>query len=160
MKKLLLLLIILMTPLLGQAKIKALVISCVDYRLASDDLPKFFQKMRLVEQADLITIPGASLAGVYQTKAKDVDDLRPAFYDMLDFLKKVHGFEWVYVVDHRDCGMYKYVYQDKFAKDRTEETHQHESNMTELKKILEEKGLKTRFFLMDLDGSYEELLRS
>lgn len=158
MKKLFLVLAILMMPLLGQAKIKALVVSCVDYRLTSDDLPKFIKEMNLVEQADLITIPGASLAGVYQTKVKDLDDLRPAFYDMLDFLKKVHGFEWVYVVDHRDCGMYKYVYKDKFAKDLADETCQHETNMKALKKILEERGLKIRFFLMSLDGTYEELL--
>ena len=138
-------------------KIKALVLSCVDYRLASDDLPRLIQKLGLVEDADLITMPGASLAAVHHTHDKAFDDLRPAFYDMLDFLRKVHGFDWVYVVDHRDCGMYKYVYKESFAGERKAETAQHTENMKRLKSELDKKGLKSRFFLLDLDGSFEEI---
>ena len=146
------------TPASAPHKIKALVLGCVDYRMAFDDLPNFAKQLGLVDEADLVTMPGASLAAVFKTNDPAINDLRPAFDDMVQFLRVVHGFDTVYVVDHRDCGMYKHVYKDNFASERVAETNQHKENMIKLKRKLDKLGLKSRYFLMDVNGTYEEII--
>ncbi len=150
--------------------IKGLIVSCVDYRLVSDDLPEFTKTLGLVENADLITIPGASLGAVLNDKhpaiknAKQnlgtalpahkhhMHDLGEAFDITYQFLQKVHGFTDIYVIDHRDCGMYKAAYAKSYASERDAETAQHVENMIKFKTKIDASGLnlKVRFFLMDI----------
>ena len=156
-------------PKAAQHGIKGLVVSCVDYRLAFDDLPNFAKQAGLMEQADLITVPGGSLGAVLAHDGhsgamgdKTREEMEASFDTTFNFLKKVHHFKEVYVLDHRDCGMYKAIYDGKDGREAFHERGkgektQHGQNMLLFKKKIEEHNkanpdepLTVRFFLMDI----------
>ena len=67
------------------------------------------------------------------------------------------GFHKVMVIDHRDCGAYKVILGEDFAKDPVKETKVHASKLHELKKQVNEKQpkLEVELLLMDLSGKVE-----
>jgi carbonic anhydrase len=131
--------------------IKALIVSCVDYRLVTDDLPEFARVMDLVEDADLVTVPGGSLGSILDHD-EELHTLGEAVTLSYTFLQKVHGFKKIYVLDHRDCGMYKHFYKEHYQAERDEETRQHARNMKIFKDKIEKSnlGLSIRFFIFDI----------
>ncbi len=135
--------------------VKALIVSCVDYRLVTDDVPDFAKILGLTEKTDLLTIPGASLGATLSPDKADphhMHDLEAAFNQTFEFMKTAHNFEEVYVIDHRDCGMYKKIYGDKYAKERYDETKQHAENMKKFREKMKTAfpDKTVRFFLMDI----------
>ena len=144
-----------LSQLQAHGAVKALIVSCVDYRLVTDDISDFAKIFGLTEKTDLLTIPGASLGATLAPDKADpqsMHDLEAAFDETFNFMKMAHNFEEVYVIDHRDCGMYKKIYGDKYAKEREAETKQHAENMKKFKEKMKtafpEKTV--RFFLMDI----------
>jgi hypothetical protein len=141
----------------AHSPVKALIVSCVDYRLVIDDIPNFAKVFGLTEKTDLLTMPGASLGATLNDKSHTghshgIHNLEAAFDATFNFLKDAHNFEEVYVIDHRDCGMYKKIYGDKYASERDEETKQHVQNMRKFKEKMKTAfpGKIVRFFLMDI----------
>jgi carbonic anhydrase len=92
------------TPVLANGKAKALMLSCMDYRL-DDDVVHFMNTMGLNGEYDHVVLAGASLGVV----SPQLSDWHKTFWDELDLAVKLHGIEEVIVVDHRDCGAYKLV---------------------------------------------------
>lgn len=135
-------------------KADALVITCVDFRL-NDDVARVLDERGLREKYDLVTLAGGSLAAT--------NDFFPSwkdtFWSHLAFLVNLHGIHTVILIDHRDCGMYKFVYGRDLSLDPTDEKNVHLVNMKELKKQITEKykQLKVVLWLMDTHGSIEEL---
>jgi hypothetical protein len=92
------------SPLRANGKAKALMLSCMDYRL-TDELVSFMDRDGMHDEYDHVVLAGASLGVV----AEELAAWRPAFWDQLDLAVKLHGIEEVIVVDHRDCGAYKLI---------------------------------------------------
>jgi carbonic anhydrase len=83
---------------------KALVLSCIDYRILEAER-YFLSLQNLGGQYDFTALAGASLALSGLPHQYDAD----AFWDQLDISYRIHQIKKVIILDHQDCA----VYQDK-----------------------------------------------
>jgi hypothetical protein len=69
----------------------------------------------------------------------------------------LHKIHKVLVLDHRDCGAYKVILGEDFAKEPTKETAVHATQLKRLGKMIQEKypALAVELRLMALDGKVE-----
>jgi carbonic anhydrase len=134
------------------SKADALLLSCMDYRLI-DETERYMSGRGLKEKYDQVILAGASLGAL--------TDKYPAwnktFWEHLDAAINLHGIHKVIVIDHRDCGAYRIVFGEDFAKDPSKETKVHTAKLQELKKQIKDKQpkLEVELFLMDLSGKVE-----
>jgi carbonic anhydrase len=135
--------------------VEALAITCIDYRLV-DDAVRFFDRLKLTNEYDQVSLAGAALAAVSPTFPSS----NAAFWDHVAIAKQLHHVKQVIVMDHRDCGAYKVAFGKKFASARDAETAQHRQVMAELKAKLGERhpDLGSSFYLMSLDGKAEKVI--
>ena len=77
------------------------LLTCIDYRYPSE-IDKFMKSKSY--KYDIFSLAGASL-GVTQTK---YPHWTQSFFDYLDFAILLHQVNKVVVIDHMDCGAYKY----------------------------------------------------
>lgn len=82
---------------------KALVLSCIDYRILEAER-YFLSLQNLGGQYDFATLAGASLALSGMPHQYDAD----AFWDQLDISYRLHQIKKVIILDHQDCEVYKY----------------------------------------------------
>lgn len=133
---------------------EALLLSCMDYRLI-DETERYMSGRGLRNKYDHVILAGASLGAL--------TDKYPAwnktFWEHLDVAINLHGIHKVIVIDHRDCGAYKVVLGEDFAKDQAKETKVHASKLQELKKQIKQKQpkLEVELLLMDLSGTVEAI---
>ena len=127
---------------------KALVITCMDFRLI-DDAVYFLNGRGYNNNYDEIVLAGASL-GYNQTKyecwKKTVDD-------HIGLARKLHHIKEVIVIDHMDCGAYKLFYgKTKLA--RKEEIELHRENFEKFEELITSTypDLTVSCYLMDIDG--------
>ena len=78
-----------------------------------------------------------------------------AFWDNLATSIKLHGFETVIAIDHRDCGAATIAYGDASIATPEAETETHRKVMAEFRKQVGDHhpALKVETILMALDGS-------
>lgn len=78
---------------------------------------------------------------------------------LFDVAIQLHRIQKVIVLDHRDCGAYKVILGEDFAKDRARETEAHAGQLRELRKRILEKHptLTVELLLMSLDGHVESI---
>jgi carbonic anhydrase len=131
---------------------KALLLSCMDYRLI-DDLVRFMDGQGLQNQYDHVILAGASLGVV----SEGFSDWHLTFWQHLDVAIELHHVETVIVIDHRDCGAYRIALGVDPAASPETEYQQHRNVMLDFAMQLRERhptlGLET--YLMALDGSVE-----
>ena len=133
-------------------KADALLLCCIDYRLI-DETERYMSGRGLRDKYDQVILAGASLGAL--------TDKYPAwnktFWEHLDLATNLHGIHKVIVIDHRDCGAYKVLLGEDFAKDPAKETKVHTSKLHELKKQINDKHpkLEVELLLMDLGGKVE-----
>jgi hypothetical protein len=82
---------------------KALVLSCIDYRILEAER-YFLSLQNLGGQYDFTALAGASLALSGLPHQYDAE----AFWDQLDISYRLHQIEKVLILDHQDCAVYKY----------------------------------------------------
>jgi carbonic anhydrase len=142
------------TPVLANGKAKALMLSCMDYRL-DDDVVQFMNRLGLNGEYDHLVLAGASLGVV----ANDVPSWHKAFWDQLGLAVDLHGVEEVIIVDHRDCGAYKLMKGLESVSTPELEMATHTEVVGEFAVQLREKfpELKLSAYLMGLDGQAEEI---
>ena len=132
----------------------ALLLSCMDYRLV-DDTERYMTNRGLRDKYDHVILAGASLGAT--------TDKYPCwsqtFWDHLDVAIKLHNIKKVIVLDHRDCGAYKVILGEDFAKDPGKEKSVHTDKLSALASRLKEKypGLEIELLLMDLAGEVEKI---
>ena len=132
----------------------ALLLSCMDYRLV-EDTERYMAGRGLRKKYDHVILAGASLGAL--------TDKFPAwnktFWEHLDVALDLHHIQKVIVLDHRDCGAYKVILGEDFAKDPAKETAVHASKLRELRtQILgKQPKLTVEMLLMSLDGKVEPI---
>lgn len=132
----------------------ALLLSCMDYRLV-DDTERYMTNRGLRDKYDHVILAGASLGAT--------TDKYPCwsqtFWDHLDVAIKLHNIKKVIVLDHRDCGAYKVILGEDFAKDPGKEKSVHTDKLSALANRLKEKypELEIELLLMDLAGEVEKI---
>jgi carbonic anhydrase len=131
---------------------EALLLSCMDFRLV-DGTAHYMASRGLTGKYDHIILAGAALGAL--------TDKFPAwnqtFWDHVGMAIDLHKIHKVLVLDHRDCGAYKIILGEDFAKDPTKETAIHATQLKRLGKMIQEKhpALEVELLLMALDGKVE-----
>ena len=130
-------------------KAKAIVITCIDFRLR-DDAVLFLNSINLINNYDEFILAGSSL-GYNQT-------LFSAWIETLDkhieLAEQLHEITDVIVIDHMNCGAYK-IFYNLASIDRATEITMHKANFITFTQTINGKypSLKVSTYLMDLDGT-------
>lgn len=140
---------------LASGHAKALMLSCMDYRLV-DDLVKLMEADGLHDNYDHVGLAGASLAVVHGKFA----EWHNTFWQHLDVAKKLHQIEAVIVIDHRDCDAYRLALGDAAVNTPEKETQMHQLAINEfaLQVRARHPELAVKGYLMALDGTAEEIV--
>jgi carbonic anhydrase len=134
-------------------KAKAMVLSCMDFRLIDDEV-YYFNKIGYTNNYDKFILAGASL-GYNQDKFPTWSD---TFDKHIEFAIDLHQIDEIMVVDHMGCGAYKILY-NKQSLSKQEEYELHKKNLIKFKNIINKKfpSLIVSTLLMDIDGSIIKL---
>lgn len=137
----------------GQAEV--LLLSCMDYRLISD-VTRYMAGQGYDDNYDQVILAGASLAAVTDKFL----DWNQTFWQHLEIAIQLHGITKLLVMDHRDCGAYKVIFNKDFAQDPVAETMIHAEVMKKLDQQVAQKypALVREYYLMSLDTRVEKLL--
>ncbi len=139
---------------LAGGRAKALMLSCMDYRLV-DDLVTLMQGMGLHDNYDHVVLAGASL-GVVSDK---FEAWHETFWQHLAVARQLHHIEEVIVIDHRDCGAYRLALGEAALATPEQETEMHTLALREfaLRVAARHPELRVSGYLMALDGTVEEI---
>jgi carbonic anhydrase len=139
--------------LAGQAK--ALLLSCMDYRLV-DSVVKFMASKGLDNDYDYVVLAGASL-GVVSDKFVRWHEV---FWDHLALAMKLHHVEQVVVIDHRDCGAFTLALGADAVATPEKELHAHTQAIGAFVRQVHRRHptLQTQGYLMALDGTAEAIV--
>jgi carbonic anhydrase len=139
-------------PAQAAGKTEAVLLSCMDFRLMNE-IEQYMSGRGLRDNYDHLILGGASLGAL--------TDKYPAwgktFWDHLDIAIKLHNISTVIVMDHRDCGAYKVLLGEDFAKNPAKESATHAQYLRELGGAIKKKypQMKVELTLMALDGKVE-----
>ena len=131
---------------------KALVLSCMDFRLIDDEV-YFFNKIGYGNNYDKVILAGASLG--YNQKTY------PEWSKMLDkhiqLSIELHKIDEIIVLEHMGCGEYKLTYPE--SKTIRDELAKHKENVQTFKEHINKKfpTLTVRAIIMTLDGNVIKL---
>ena len=130
-------------------KAKAIVITCMDFRLI-DDAVLFFNSIGLNNNYDEFVLAGASL-GYNQTVYSAWSE---TFDKHIELAEQLHDITDVIVLDHMQCGAYK-IFYNLPSIPRADEITLHNENFIKFKQTINQKypQLTVSTYLMDLDGS-------
>jgi hypothetical protein len=130
-------------------KAKAIVITCMDFRLI-DDAVLFFNSIGLNNNYDNFILAGASL-GYNQTVYSAWSE---TFDKHIELAEQLHDITDVIVLDHMQCGAYKLFYNLPSIP-RANEIEKHKDNFIKFTQTINQKypHLTVSTYLMDLDGT-------
>ncbi|GIW86500.1 MAG: hypothetical protein KatS3mg108_0824 [Isosphaeraceae bacterium] len=86
-----------------------LLVTCMDLRLL-DDAVRFMDEQNLTNRYDQFIAAGASLSLVRPARGEPdpFASTRHGFYDHLELAVALHQIRYIYVIEHLDCGAYRY----------------------------------------------------
>lgn len=119
------------TRLSAAAKIDALCIMCIDFRLVDTGV-HFFDTTVGTGDYDFVALAGASLAGVPTTQFNPTDQ---GFWIQVATATNLHEIQRVVVLDHMDCGAYAAVYNGGKPMDPDAERAAHRRVMQQVNDI-------------------------
>jgi carbonic anhydrase len=133
---------------------KALMLSCMDYRLV-DDLVAYMNGEGLKDDYDLVVLAGAAIGAVNEA----FSEWHLTFWEHLDAAITLHHIQEVIVIDHRDCGAAKLALGAEAVDTPEKETAVHAEAIRELARQVKEKHPTLGFagYLMGLDGTVEDI---
>ena len=132
----------------------ALLLSCMDYRL-TQATERYMASRGLGKKYDHIVLAGAALGAV----TPKFPAWNQTFWEHLGVAIELHAIHKVVLLNHRDCGAFKVILGEDFAKDRAKETAAHTTQLRELRRQILEKHpkLTVGMYLMSLDGKTETI---
>jgi len=88
------------------------------------------------------------------TLTKKYPTWNKTFWEHLDIAIKLRSIHKVIILDHRDCGAYKVILGEDFAKDSAKETAAHTTQLKRLSALIKKKHpkLEVEMLLIALDG--------
>ncbi|MBI3562858.1 MAG: hypothetical protein HY080_14190 [Gammaproteobacteria bacterium] len=132
----------------------ALLLSCMDFRLM-DNIEHYMTERGLRDKYDHIVLAGAALGAI--------TDKYPAwnktFWDHVNLAVDLHHIHKIIVMDHRDCGAYRVILGEDFAKDPVKEKNIHSEKLRALAELIkiQHPNLEVELLLMGLDGKVESI---
>jgi hypothetical protein len=139
-------------PHAAEGTAEALLLSCMDYRL-TDQTVRYMSGRGLKDKYDQIILAGAALGAL----TDKFSAWSQTFWDHVAVARDLHKIRKVLVLDHRDCGAYKVILGEDFAKDPAKETAIHADQLRRLGTMIHEKypALEVELLLMVLNGRVE-----
>jgi carbonic anhydrase len=140
---------------MASAQIKALAVTCIDYRFLNKDAAYIANDLKLFADADIVALAGASLAAV----SAKLPESAKAFWEQLAIAKQLHDFHEVVLIDHMDCGAYKEEFKPL---DPNREHEKHVQVMTLVSSRLKGMGYNVNGFLMpkEMDRCAEHIIEA
>ncbi len=138
----------------GSTKVKALVLSCIDYRFVSIE-QHFLQQQNLEGQYDWLSLAGASLAlSNFPSNAET-----QTFWEQLELSVNLHDIEKVIILDHQDCGAYATKIDRQLSQDFTKEKEIHRQYLTKAYHLIKQNypSLQIELYLALLNGETEQI---
>ena len=137
-------------PATAAGAAKALLLSCIDYRLL-DSVDSYMKQHGLEHAYDHTILAGAALGVLLDQKP----DWAHTFWEHVDIAKQLHGIQEVIVIDHRHCGAFKVFLGPDSIKDPATETATHQRILRTFAAQLKARhpDLAAELYLMALDGS-------
>ena len=145
--------------------IKALVITCIDFRLI-DDAVYYLNSKGYLNNYDEFILAGASLG--YNTSLNGVNSQYSGWNNILenhiDISYTLHKIKEIIVIDHMDCGAYKAQLNGGNAFSKYEEINQHIKQLNNFNTTINNKYIKdddgsskydVKLWLMRLDGTVD-----
>jgi hypothetical protein len=131
---------------------EALLLSCMDFRLV-DHTARYMKTRGLTGKYDHIILAGAALGAL----TEKYPAWNQTFWDHVSVAIDLHKIQKVMVLDHRDCGAYKVILGQDFAKDPAKETAIQATQLKQLRKMIQAKypTLAVELLLMALNGKVE-----
>lgn len=129
----------------ADVKIKALAVTCIDYRFLNKDTAFVANELDFFKNADIVALAGASLAGM----STALPESTKAFWEQLAIAKKLHDFDTVALIDHMGCGAYKAEFHKEGQPWTPAIEHAHHVDVLHtMSKKLAAKGYKVQLWLM------------
>ena len=141
-------------PARATGAVDAVLLSCMDYRLM-EAIERYMGTRGLRKKYDHLILAGASLGAL----TEKFPAWNRTFWEHLDVAIDLHHVSKVIVLDHRDCGAYKVILGEDFAKDRARDTAVHTAKLRDLRAQVRGKHpkLSVELLLMSLDGTVETI---
>lgn len=137
-------------------KAKALVLTCIDFRLI-DDAVRFMNRLGYNNNYDEFIIAGASLGYNKTDKLPFCQEWKKTIDDHIKLAMSLHEIKEVIVIDHMKCGAYKKYYSTDGTTDLTveDEIKYHTLNLNAFTQSIQVAYpcLGVKGYLMNLDGS-------
>jgi|688.fasta_scaffold12617_12 carbonic anhydrase len=132
-------------------KAKAMVLTCMDFRLI-DDVVKYLDKNGYNNNYDEYILAGASLGYNQNT----YPDWSLTFQEHIDLALKLHHIKEIILIDHENCGAYKLLISNY---ESSKELEYHKFNLALAKNTLQQKypNLKITTLFMKLNGEVIKL---
>jgi len=132
----------------------ALLLSCMDYRLTAAT-ERYMASRGLGKKYDHIVLAGAALGAV----TPKFPAWNQTFWEHLSIAIDLHAIHKVVLLNHRDCGAFKVILGEDFAKDPAKETAVHATHLRELRRqiLAKHPKLAVGMYLMSLDGKVETI---
>lgn len=143
--------------------IKALVMTCIDFRLI-DDAVTFLNSKGYLNNYDEFILAGASLG--YNTSLNKISSSYSGWDKVLenhiDISYSLHNIKEIIVIDHMDCGAYKKQLNNDVAFEKYDEINKHVENLNIFRNAINTKYVKdglpkydVKLWLMRLDGTVD-----
>ncbi len=132
--------------------VEALLLSCMDNRLA-DDIHKYMSARGLDGQYDHLALGGAALGAVH----KDFKPWNQTFWEHLKIATERHKIRSVIIIEHRDCDIYRMALKADFSADPLLEKNIHAKYLRDLSQAITKTypKLEVEMLLMSLDGTIQ-----
>ena len=136
------------------ASTDALLLTCMDFRL-TDDIVRYMDGRGMTDRYDHVVLAGGSLGALHDKYS----EWGTPFRDHLNVAIDLHQIQQVIIMDHRDCGAYKTILGEDFAKDPARETEVHAEYLARLAADIRAlyPDLAVETLLMNLDGTVEAI---
>lgn len=139
--------------------IKALVITCIDFRLI-DDAVNYLNSNGYIENYDEFILAGASLG--YNTSLNKISSSYSGWDKVLenhiDISYSLHNIKEIIVMDHMDCGAYKVQLNNNTAFTKYDEINKHVENLNIFRNAINNKypsKYTVKTWIMRLDGTVD-----
>jgi hypothetical protein len=134
---------------------KALVLSCIDFRVMEAE-HDFLAQHHLGHQYDWTALAGASLALAGFPHTAETE----AFWDQLDISQRLHHIERVIIFDHQDCGAYASKIDADLSLDQTHEQQVHADYLNRAYRAIKTRypDLAVKLYFVRLDAEVRPIL--
>jgi len=135
-------------------KIKACVITCIDFRF-QQNIKDYLVKNDFLGETDIISVAGAS----HDIATPQTPASQEYLLNQIAISVSLHNPDKIIIVDHQDCGMFAATGKIEKGLELSEDLEKHYDYLLKAKSIIQEKytGLEVVLLMAGLDGSFTEV---